>query len=146
MTQPLDESTTTPPTERPREPTVTDGRARRVAQRRRAPHGGARHRRCTCSCSSSGSRTRSFSRPSSVSCSASPCRAGSISLQRLRIPRGLGAALIVVTFFGLLVGFGAWMAPTLHAQGGAAATSARGDRPRGEPGSTRAQRGFSAWS
>jgi predicted PurR-regulated permease PerM len=38
-------------------------------------------------------------------------------LERLRIPRGVGAALIVLAFFGLLVGFGAWLAPTLRAQG-----------------------------
>ena len=38
-------------------------------------------------------------------------------LQRWRIPRGLSAALIVLGFFGILVGFGAWMAPTLHEQG-----------------------------
>jgi len=38
-------------------------------------------------------------------------------LSRWRLPRGLSAALIVVTFFGLLAGFGAWMAPTLHRQG-----------------------------
>src|SRR6185503_8561043 len=38
-------------------------------------------------------------------------------LQRWRIPRGLGAAAIVLGFFGLLVGFGAWMAPTIHDQG-----------------------------
>ena len=38
-------------------------------------------------------------------------------LTRWRIPRGLGAGLIVITFFALLVGFGAWMAPTLHDQG-----------------------------
>jgi predicted PurR-regulated permease PerM len=38
-------------------------------------------------------------------------------LSRWRLPRGLSAALIVITFFGLLVGFGAWMAPTLHRQG-----------------------------
>jgi len=38
-------------------------------------------------------------------------------LTRWRLPRGLSAGLIVVTFFGLLVGFGAWMAPTLHDQG-----------------------------
>lgn len=38
-------------------------------------------------------------------------------LVRWRIPRGLGAGLIVVTFFAVLVGFGAWMAPTLHEQG-----------------------------
>jgi len=38
-------------------------------------------------------------------------------LTRWRIPRGASAALIVITFFALLVGFGAWMAPTLHRQG-----------------------------
>ena len=38
-------------------------------------------------------------------------------LERLRIPRGVGAALIVLAFFGLLIGFGAWLAPTLRAQG-----------------------------
>ena len=42
--------------------------------------------------------------------------AGVDRLQRWRIPRGLGAALIVLSFFGVLVGFGAWMAPTLRAQ------------------------------
>jgi len=38
-------------------------------------------------------------------------------LTRWRLPRGLSAGLIVVTFLGLLFGFGAWMAPTLHNQG-----------------------------
>lgn len=38
-------------------------------------------------------------------------------LQRWRIPRGVGAAMIVIAFFGLLFGFGAWMAPTLREQG-----------------------------
>jgi predicted PurR-regulated permease PerM len=37
-------------------------------------------------------------------------------LARWRIPRGLGAALMVITFLGLLVGFGAWVAPTIRAQ------------------------------
>jgi predicted PurR-regulated permease PerM len=37
-------------------------------------------------------------------------------LQRFRIPRGAGAALIVLGFFGLLFGFGAWMAPTIRSQ------------------------------
>ncbi len=37
-------------------------------------------------------------------------------LAHRRIPRGLGAALIVITFLGLLVGFGAWVAPTIRAQ------------------------------
>ena len=38
-------------------------------------------------------------------------------LSRWSLPRGAGAALIVITFFGLLVAFGAWMSPTLHRQG-----------------------------
>jgi predicted PurR-regulated permease PerM len=43
--------------------------------------------------------------------------AGVDRLQRYRVPRGVGAALIVVTFFALLTGFGAWMAPVLRSQG-----------------------------
>ena len=43
--------------------------------------------------------------------------AGVDRLERLRIPRGVGAALIVLSFFGLLIGFGAWLAPTLRSQG-----------------------------
>jgi predicted PurR-regulated permease PerM len=43
--------------------------------------------------------------------------AGADRLERLRIPRGMGAAIIVLAFFGLLVGFGAWLAPTLRSQG-----------------------------
>src|SRR5215203_5376516 len=43
--------------------------------------------------------------------------AGVDRLERLRIPRGAGAAIIVLAFFGLLVGFGAWLAPTLRSQG-----------------------------
>jgi predicted PurR-regulated permease PerM len=38
-------------------------------------------------------------------------------LERLRIPRGVGAALIVLTFIGALVAFGAAVAPTLREQG-----------------------------
>jgi predicted PurR-regulated permease PerM len=37
-------------------------------------------------------------------------------LQRFRIPRGIAAALIVLAFFALLFGLGAWMAPTLREQ------------------------------
>ncbi len=37
-------------------------------------------------------------------------------LQRFRIPRGVGASLIVIGFFALLFGLGAWMAPTLREQ------------------------------
>src|SRR5215207_2937640 len=43
--------------------------------------------------------------------------AGADRLERLRIPRGVGAAVIVLAFFGLLIGFGAWLAPTLRSQG-----------------------------
>lgn len=43
--------------------------------------------------------------------------AGVDRLERFRIPRGMGAALIVLAFFGLLAGFGAWLAPTLRSQG-----------------------------
>ncbi|HEY0996829.1 MAG TPA: AI-2E family transporter [Gemmatimonadaceae bacterium] len=42
---------------------------------------------------------------------------GADQLGRLRIPRGIGAATIVIGFFALLVGFGAWVAPTLREQG-----------------------------
>lgn len=40
-----------------------------------------------------------------------------IRLGRIGLPRGVAAALIVASFFGLLGGFGAWMAPTLREQG-----------------------------
>jgi predicted PurR-regulated permease PerM len=43
--------------------------------------------------------------------------AGVDRLQRFRIPRGMGAALIVLAFFGLLTAFGAWVTPTLRTQG-----------------------------
>jgi predicted PurR-regulated permease PerM len=39
-------------------------------------------------------------------------------LVRYRIPRGVGAGLIVLTFIGALVGFGASVAPTLREQSG----------------------------
>ena len=38
-------------------------------------------------------------------------------LQRFRIPRAVAAAIIVLSFVSLLVGVGAWVAPTLRAQG-----------------------------
>lgn len=38
-------------------------------------------------------------------------------LTRFHLPRGLSAALIVIAFFALLSGFGAWIAPTIHRQG-----------------------------
>ena len=37
-------------------------------------------------------------------------------LQRFRIPRGMGAAIVVIGFYALLGGFFAWMAPTLRQQ------------------------------
>ncbi|HEY7235111.1 MAG TPA: AI-2E family transporter [Gemmatimonadaceae bacterium] len=37
-------------------------------------------------------------------------------LTRWRVPRGVGAALVVITFIGLLVGFGASVAPIIRAQ------------------------------
>src|SRR5438093_8494607 len=37
-------------------------------------------------------------------------------LARWRIPRGVGAAMVVLMFIGALVGFGAWVAPTIRAQ------------------------------
>ncbi|HYO12627.1 MAG TPA: AI-2E family transporter [Thermoanaerobaculia bacterium] len=37
-------------------------------------------------------------------------------LERVRIPRGVGASLIVFGFLGLLYGLGAWSAPTLRQQ------------------------------
>jgi predicted PurR-regulated permease PerM len=42
---------------------------------------------------------------------------GTDRLQRYKIPRGVGAPLIVLGFLGVLVGFGAWIAPTLREQG-----------------------------
>jgi predicted PurR-regulated permease PerM len=43
--------------------------------------------------------------------------AGVDRLERFRIPRGLGAAIIVLSFFGFLTMLGIWMAPTLREQG-----------------------------
>jgi predicted PurR-regulated permease PerM len=37
-------------------------------------------------------------------------------LERFRIPRGIGAALVVITFFALLFGVGAWITPTIREQ------------------------------
>src|SRR6476661_1726052 len=42
--------------------------------------------------------------------------AGADVLARLRIPRGLGAPLVVVAFLGALYGVGAALAPTVHTQ------------------------------
>ncbi len=43
--------------------------------------------------------------------------AGVDKLQLLKIPRGVGSALIVLTFLAMLGGFGVWVAPTLRVQG-----------------------------
>ena len=37
-------------------------------------------------------------------------------LQRWRVPRGVGAPLVVIAMLGALVEFGVWLAPTVHAQ------------------------------
>src|SRR5689334_607753 len=42
--------------------------------------------------------------------------AGADRLTRLRIPRGLGAPLVVLAFLGALYGVGAAIAPTVHTQ------------------------------
>lgn len=42
--------------------------------------------------------------------------AGADRLQPLRIPRGVGAALIVILFLGLLGAFGSWVGPTVRDQ------------------------------
>jgi predicted PurR-regulated permease PerM len=41
---------------------------------------------------------------------------GADFLERFRIPRGVGAVLVVLAFLGVLFGLGAWAAPTLRAQ------------------------------
>ncbi len=41
---------------------------------------------------------------------------GADFLERFRVPRGLGSVLIVAAFLGVIVGLGAWAAPTLRAQ------------------------------
>lgn len=49
--------------------------------------------------------------------SAGVDRLAAVRIGRFGIPRGLAAALIVLSFFGMLAGFGVWMAPTLREQG-----------------------------
>ena len=43
---------------------------------------------------------------------------GADFLERFRLPRGVGAVLVVIAFLGLIVGLGAWAAPTLREQSG----------------------------
>jgi predicted PurR-regulated permease PerM len=43
---------------------------------------------------------------------------GADFLERFRIPRGIGAVAVVAAFLGVIVGLGAWSAPTLRAQTG----------------------------
>ena len=45
-----------------------------------------------------------------------PLAQGADWLQRRRVPRGLGVALILTAFLGLLTGAGVWMAPILRTQ------------------------------
>jgi predicted PurR-regulated permease PerM len=42
---------------------------------------------------------------------------GADFLERFRVPRAVGAVLVVASFLGVIVGLGAWAAPTLRAQG-----------------------------
>jgi predicted PurR-regulated permease PerM len=42
---------------------------------------------------------------------------GADFLERFRVSRAVGAALVVLSFLGVIVGLGAWAAPTLRAQG-----------------------------
>jgi len=42
---------------------------------------------------------------------------GADFLERFRVPRAVGAALVLLSFLGVIVGLGAWAAPTLRAQG-----------------------------
>jgi predicted PurR-regulated permease PerM len=44
--------------------------------------------------------------------------AGVDKLERFKIRRGIGAAIIVVTFFAFLFGIGAWLTPTIREQSG----------------------------
>jgi predicted PurR-regulated permease PerM len=117
MTHPVDEATTTPPDERPKRP--------ERSRRRRTP--GFR--------SADVLRTAAlviamylltqlvkFAHPLFLTAFLGilfglAVSSGVDALSRWRLPRGVSAALIVITFFGLLGGFGAWMAPTLHRQG-----------------------------
>ncbi|MEP6689949.1 MAG: AI-2E family transporter [Gemmatimonadaceae bacterium] len=42
--------------------------------------------------------------------------AGADKLQQWRVPRGVGVTVIVVAFFGLMYGIGAWIGPTIRVQ------------------------------
>jgi predicted PurR-regulated permease PerM len=68
--------------------------------------------------------------------------AGVDRLERFRIPRGIGAALIVVGFFAFLVGVGAMMAPTLREQSTVLRTKIPEAVDRVEAWINKRQRGF----
>lgn len=68
--------------------------------------------------------------------------AGVDRLERFRIPRGIGAAMIVLGFFGLLVGVGAMMAPTLREQSTVLRTKIPEAVDRVEEWVNKRQRGF----
>ena len=68
--------------------------------------------------------------------------AGVDRLERFRIPRGIGAALIVLGFFGFLVGVGAMMAPTLREQSTVLRTKIPEAVDRVEDWINKRQRGF----
>lgn len=68
--------------------------------------------------------------------------AGVDRLERLRVPRGIGAAIIVLGFFGLLVGIGALMAPTIREQSGVLRTKIPEAVDRVEEWIQRRQSGF----
>lgn len=68
--------------------------------------------------------------------------AGVDRLERFRVPRGIGAAIIVLGFFGLLVGIGAMMAPTIREQSGVLRTKIPEAVDRVEQWIQRRQGGF----
>ena len=68
--------------------------------------------------------------------------AGVDRLERFRVPRGVGAAMIVITFFAFLVGVGAMMAPTIREQSGVLRTRIPEAIDRVEAWINRRQAGF----
>src|SRR6187549_1687195 len=45
-----------------------------------------------------------------------PLAQGADWLQKRRIPRGFGVSIILIAFFGVLIGAGVWMSPILRQQ------------------------------